>query len=192
MLTEDDQSGEPPRLTGRFFQGLAEAFRYPKTLFSSSGFGVFMGILPGVGEFLAQFFSYTLAQKTSKTPDLFGKGAPEGLIASESANNAVPAAALVPLLALGIPGEALTAMMLSVFMVHNVIRARNCSPRARIHFRPLPVPAGDEHRDPDFPAVRNPADRGAVARQHQVHRRHHSGADPGRHLHRELQQSSIR
>ena len=121
LLTEDDQSGEPPRLTGRFFQGLAEAFRYPRTLFSSSGFGVFMGILPGVGEFLAQFFSYTLAQKTSKTPDLFGKGAPEGLIASESANNAVPAAALVPLLALGIPGEALTAMMLSVFMVHNVI-----------------------------------------------------------------------
>ena len=121
LLLDDNQAGEPPRLTGRFFQGLAEIFRYPKTLFSSSGFGVFMGILPGVGEFLAQFFSYTLAQKTSKTPEKFGKGAPEGLIASEAANNAVPAAALVPLLALGIPGEALTAMMLSVFMVHNVI-----------------------------------------------------------------------
>ena len=121
LLLGEDQAGEPPRLTGRFFQGLTEVFRYPKTLFASSGFGVFMGILPGVGEFLAQFFSYTLAQKTSKTPELFGKGAPEGLIASEAANNAVPAAALVPLLALGIPGEALTAMMLSVFMVHNVI-----------------------------------------------------------------------
>jgi len=121
LLLEKDQAKDPPKLVGRFFQGLAEVFKYPKTLFASSGFGVFMGILPGVGEFLAQFFSYTLAQKTSKTPEKFGKGAPEGLIASEAANNAVPAAALVPLLALGIPGEALTAMMLSVFMVHNVI-----------------------------------------------------------------------
>ena len=74
-----------------------------------------------MGEFTAQFLSYTYAQKTSKDPDLFGKGSPEGLVASESANNAVPAAAMIPLLALGIPGEALTAMMLSVFYVHNVI-----------------------------------------------------------------------
>lgn len=62
-----------------------------------------------------------MRKKTSKTPELFGKGSPEGLIASEAANNAVPAAAMIPLLALGIPGEALTAMMLSVFYVHNVI-----------------------------------------------------------------------
>jgi putative tricarboxylic transport membrane protein len=52
---------------------------------------------------------------------MFGRGSPEGLVASESANNAVPAAAMIPLLALGIPGEALTAMMLSVFYVHNVV-----------------------------------------------------------------------
>ena len=80
-----------------------------------------MGIIPGVGEFLAQFFSYTLAQNLSKEPQRFGHGSPEGLIASESANNAVPAAAMIPLLALGIPGEALTAMMLSVFYVHSII-----------------------------------------------------------------------
>ena len=65
--------------------------------------------------------SYTYAQKTSRKPELFGKGSPEGLVASEAANNAIPAAAMIPLLALGIPGEALTAMMLSVFYVHNVI-----------------------------------------------------------------------
>jgi Uncharacterized protein conserved in bacteria len=80
-----------------------------------------MGIIPGVGEFTAQFLSYTAARKRSKTPELFGRGSPEGLVASESANNAVPAAAMIPLLALGIPGEALTAMMLSVFYVHNVV-----------------------------------------------------------------------
>ena len=45
-----------------------------------------MGIVPGVGEFLAQFFSYTFAQKTSRNPDLIGRGSPEGLIASEAAN----------------------------------------------------------------------------------------------------------
>ena len=80
-----------------------------------------MGIIPGVGEFLAQFLSYNYAKNTSKNPELFGKGSPEGLVACEAANNPVPAAALVPLLSLGIPGEALTAMMLSVFYVHNVI-----------------------------------------------------------------------
>ena len=80
-----------------------------------------MGMIPGVGEFTAQFLSYTYAQKTSRKPEAFGDGSPEGLVASEAANNAVPAAAMIPLLALGVPGEALTAMMLSVFYVHNVV-----------------------------------------------------------------------
>ena len=121
LLIDKGQKPTTPKLEGNPFQGLIEVFKYPTTLFSSSGFGIVMGILPGVGEFMAQFFSYTLAQKTSKHPEKFGDGAPEGIIASEAANNAVPAAAMIPLLALGIPGEALTAMMLSVFYVHNVI-----------------------------------------------------------------------
>ena len=102
------------------YKTLFEVFTYPVTLFRSAGFGVIMGVLPGVGEWMAQFFSYTAARSGSKTPEMFGKGAPEGLIASETANNAVPAAAMVPLLSLGLPGEALTAMMLAVFTVHNV------------------------------------------------------------------------
>ena len=101
--------------------GMQALARHPRLAGVSSGFGVVMGIIPGVGEFLAQFFSYTFAQRTSRNPDLIGRGSPEGLIASEAANNAVPAAAMIPLLALGIPGEALTAMMLSVFHVHGVI-----------------------------------------------------------------------
>ena len=86
-----------------------------------SGFGVICGMIPGVGEFMSQFVSYAYAQRTSKTPELFGKGNPEGIVASEAANNSVPAAAMIPLLALGIPGEELTAMMLAVFYVHNVV-----------------------------------------------------------------------
>ena len=61
-------------------------------------------MIPGVGEFTAQFLSYSYAQRSSKRPEDFGRGSSEGLIASETANNAVPAAAMVPLLALGIPG----------------------------------------------------------------------------------------
>ncbi|WP_319824398.1 tripartite tricarboxylate transporter permease [Thalassovita sp.] len=121
LLTSPDDSPDASPVTGRLTDGFKELLKHKRVATVSSGFGVVMGMIPGVGEFTAQFMSYTYAQKTSANPDDFGKGSPEGLIASEAANNAVPAAAMIPLLALGIPGEALTAMMLSVFYVHNVI-----------------------------------------------------------------------
>ena len=121
LLVDSDERPDTPRVKGRMFGGLREVLGHKRVAATSSGFGVVMGIIPGVGEFIAQFFSYTVAQRFSKKPNLFGRGSPEGLIASESSNNAVPAAAMIPLLALGIPGEALTAMMLSVFYVHNII-----------------------------------------------------------------------
>ncbi|MFV0383855.1 tripartite tricarboxylate transporter permease [Paracoccus sp. (in: a-proteobacteria)] len=121
LLIDRDESPEMPELTGSMFSGLRELWQHKRVALFSSGSGVTMGIIPGVGEFLAQFMSYTYASNTSKHPEKFGNGAPEGLIASEAANNAVPGAAMIPLLALGIPGEALTAMMLSVFYVHNVV-----------------------------------------------------------------------
>jgi putative tricarboxylic transport membrane protein len=121
LLVEKDHAPEMTSLKGSIFGGLKELWLYKRVASVAASFGVLMGMIPGVGEFTAQFMSYTYAQKTSKNPELFGNGSPEGLIASESANNAVPAAAMIPLLALGIPGEALTAMMLSVFYVHNVI-----------------------------------------------------------------------
>ena len=121
LLIERDHTPEKARVDGNMLSGLKELLGLKRVATFSSSMGVLMGMIPGVGEFTAQFLSYTYAQKTSKTPDQFGKGSPEGLVASEAANNAVPAAAMIPLLALGIPGEALTAMMLSVFYVHNVI-----------------------------------------------------------------------
>ena len=121
LLVDKDSAPKLQPVKGSLFQGMKELWLYKRVATVSGGFGVLMGMIPGVGEFTAQFLSYTYARKTSKTPELFGDGAPEGLIASEAANNAVPAAAMIPLLALGIPGEALTAMMLSVFYVHNVI-----------------------------------------------------------------------
>ncbi|WP_282078722.1 tripartite tricarboxylate transporter permease [Epibacterium ulvae] len=121
LLTAPDSSPDAKPVSGKLGAGFKELLKHKRVATVASTFGVFLGMVPGTGEFTAQFMSYTYAQKTSKDPDSFGKGAPEGLIASEAANNAVPAAAMIPLLALGIPGEALTAMMLSVFYVHNVI-----------------------------------------------------------------------
>lgn len=121
LLTAPDDSPDAKPVSGKMGQGIKELMKHKRVATVASAFGVVLGMIPGTGEFTAQFMSYTYAQKTSKNPDLFGKGSPEGLIASEAANNAVPAAAMIPLLALGIPGEALTAMMLSVFYVHNVI-----------------------------------------------------------------------
>ncbi|GHA61938.1 hypothetical protein GCM10008927_29260 [Amylibacter ulvae] len=121
LLTNPDSSPDTKPVSGSMTTGFKELWKHKRVASVASSFGVVMGMIPGVGEFTAQFMSYTYAQKTSKKPDEFGNGSPEGLISSEAANNAVPAAAMIPLLALGIPGEALTAMMLSVFYVHNVI-----------------------------------------------------------------------
>lgn len=125
LLTSEDEKFRTTKLRGGLFQGLGELARHPRVATVSASFGVLMGMIPGVGEFTAQFMSYTYAQRTSKRPQDFGHGSSEGLIAAETSNNAVPAAAMVPLLALGIPGEALTAMMLSVFYVHNVVPGPN-------------------------------------------------------------------
>lgn len=121
LLRSEDDGRRPDAIGGGILGGFRELIRHKRVASASSAIGVVMGMIPGVGEFTAQFLSYTLARRQSANPHQFGKGAPDGLVASEAANNAVPAAAMIPLLALGIPGEALTAMMLSVLYLHNVV-----------------------------------------------------------------------
>ncbi len=82
--------------------------------------GFFAGILPGIGATLAAFMSYNEAVRWSKTPEKFGTGELEGVVSSETANNAATGAAMIPLLALGLPGGALTAMMVGVFQIHDM------------------------------------------------------------------------
>ena len=82
--------------------------------------GWLAGILPGIGATLAAFVSYNEAVRWSKHPERFGHGEPEGVVAPETANNAATGAAMIPLLALGLPGGALTAMMIGVFNVHDM------------------------------------------------------------------------
>ena len=99
---------------------LVELWRMRVTLLLSSVIGTFVGILPGIGSTVPAFMSYNLARARSSTPEQFGEGAPEGVAAPEAANNAVTGGALVPTLALGIPGDAVTAVILGAFMLHGL------------------------------------------------------------------------
>ncbi|MCD4674413.1 MAG: tripartite tricarboxylate transporter permease, partial [Desulfobacula sp.] len=102
------------------FSRLIKVLKYWKTLIRSGVIGTFVGLLPGTGSILASFLSYDVAKRLSKEKDLFGKGTPEGCLASEAGNNAVPAGALIPLLTLGIPGDALSAVLLGVFTINGI------------------------------------------------------------------------
>ena len=86
----------------------------------SSLIGTLMGILPGVGGSAASLLAYSQAKSFSKHPELMGTGQPEGLIASESSNNGLTGGALVPLLSLGIPGDATTAVLIGAFILQGI------------------------------------------------------------------------
>ncbi len=83
--------------------------------------GVFTGILPGAGGSIANILAYDQAKKASKTPEEFGKGTPDGIIAPESSNNAVEGGALITMMALGIPGDVTAAIMLGALLIHDVV-----------------------------------------------------------------------
>ncbi len=98
------------------FQTWAQLPRYWRTLVTSMGIGWWMGITPG-GPTAASFMSYGIAQKMSRNGDKFGTGVMEGVIAPETADHAAGTSALLPMLALGIPGSATAAVMLGGLMI---------------------------------------------------------------------------
>lgn len=102
------------------FPTLAELISHKVAVIRSIIIGFFCGILPGIGATLAAFMGYNEAVRWSKNKGEFGKGKLEGVISSETANNAATGAAMIPLLALGLPGGALTAMMVGVFQMHDM------------------------------------------------------------------------
>jgi putative tricarboxylic transport membrane protein len=99
---------------------MAEGWKMKWTIARSAIIGTMVGILPGAGATIASFLSYTTEVKLSKTPEIFGKGAPEGIAASETANNAATGGAMVPMLALGIPGGNAAAIMMSALILKGV------------------------------------------------------------------------
>ncbi|AUG51296.1 tripartite tricarboxylate transporter permease [Thalassospira marina] len=91
-----------------------------KSIIRGSLIGVVLGAIPGIGPSTAAFFSYSEARRTSKNGDRFGEGELEGVAASESANNGCCGATMIPLLALGVPGDVITGVMLGAFMIHGL------------------------------------------------------------------------
>lgn len=102
------------------YPSFAEFWRLKIAIARSTVIGFFSGLLPGIGATLAAFLSYNEAVRWSRHPERFGTGEPEGVVAAETANNAATGAAMVPLLALGLPGGALTAIMIGVFNLHDM------------------------------------------------------------------------
>lgn len=96
-----------------FIQQLPNALR-------SAIIGTGIGILPGIGGSTSGMLSYVTAKNMSKHPEEFGKGCPDGIVATETANNATIGGAMIPLLVLGIPGDGVTAMMLGGFLIHGL------------------------------------------------------------------------
>ncbi len=108
-----------PKMKGFGFES-NELFAEKWNILRSSVIGILIGILPGIGGSLASLMSYNAAKKCSKHPELFGTGINAGVVASETANNAAIGGALIPLLSLGIPGDAVTALLLGAFTMQGV------------------------------------------------------------------------
>jgi len=99
------------------WEGVKDVFRNWWLFLRSSAIGTFVGIVPGVGGDVAVWVAYGHAKTTSKHPETFGKGNVEGVIAPESANNGKEGGAMLPTLALGIPGSGAMAVLLGAFMI---------------------------------------------------------------------------
>lgn len=108
----------PPGKVVEVLPQLWKIFRYWKTMISSAVIGIVIGIMPGIGASVAPFMSYDAAKRRSKHPETFGSGEPEGVVASETCNNATIGGALIPGLVLGIPGDVPVVILLSGLMLH--------------------------------------------------------------------------
>ena len=116
-LNKSFASGNRKLSTGLTFKEMRSV---APAAFRGSIIGSIVGLFPGMGAGPASWFAYIQAKKTSRHPEEFGKGSPEGIAAPEAANNATVGGALVPLLALGIPGSPSTAIILGAFIIHGI------------------------------------------------------------------------
>ena len=108
------------KLAVSHFKVVWEILSRPFLLLWTSFIGVLIGVLPAIGGSAASMFAYDQAKKLSKHPQKFGTGMPEGIIASESSNNANVGGSLVTIMAFGIPGDAVTAVMLGALTIHGI------------------------------------------------------------------------
>lgn len=102
------------------FMSLSDYGVHGWNMLRSSLIGIWIGILPGVGATIASIVAYTTAKNLSRTPDEFGHGSEEAIVAAESANNATTGGTLIPLLTLGIPGGLTDSILLGALVIHNL------------------------------------------------------------------------
>lgn len=124
---QDTEAARKPMLSGKHaavrmehLESIRLNFRHWLTLIRSSAIGLFIGLLPAAGSSISNILAYDQEKKASKHPEKFGTGIPEGVIASEASNNATAGGALIMMMALGIPGDAVTAVMLGALTIHNI------------------------------------------------------------------------
>lgn len=110
-------AGEAPVRFGALMKLL---WRFKATILKSSGLGTLVGALPGAGADIAAWASYGLAQRTSRNSEKFGTGCEEGVVAPTSANNAAVGGAWIPALVFGIPGDAVTAIVLGALLMYDI------------------------------------------------------------------------
>jgi putative tricarboxylic transport membrane protein len=109
-----------PNLSVAHIKVIGEILGRPFLFLWSVIVGILIGVLPAIGGSAANVLAYDQAKKFSRTPELFGTGHPEGIIASESSNNANVGGSLVTIMAFGIPGDAVTAVMLGAMTIHGL------------------------------------------------------------------------
>ena len=122
------EMGQMVALEGRILPNLAAIRRHLPTIGRSGVIGTGVGALPGVGEDVAGWVSYGVGKSVSKEGHKFGKGSLDGLLCSETANNACIGGALIPLLVLGIPGSPPAAALMGAFKINNVIPGPTIDP----------------------------------------------------------------
>ena len=105
---------------GRVMPKFKEYWGRKGLLIKSAVIGTIVGAIPGTGPAIAAWLSYNEAKRGSKEPELFGQGSEEGVLACEVANNAVTGGAIIPLITLGIPGDAVTAVLLSALLIQGL------------------------------------------------------------------------
>jgi putative tricarboxylic transport membrane protein len=100
--------------------GLKDIKKHALNMLRSSVLGTWIGILPGIGGNIGSVTAYSVAKSVSKTPEKFGSGHESGVVAAESANNATIGGALIPLIAMGLPGSVMEVVLLGALIVHGL------------------------------------------------------------------------
>lgn len=120
MLDRDSATKGVEASRSGILMSIKDYMRHGVNLIRSSLIGTWIGLLPGVGAVIGSMVAYSVAKSVSKTPEKFGTGSEEGIIASEAANNATIGGAMIPLIALGLPGSLNNVLLLAALLIHSI------------------------------------------------------------------------